>query len=233
MSNEEETKKAQTEQPKEEANLFKEEAENKEDMSASVPESSDEDEDSEEDAVISNKGFSKKEKSMFVREYEKIGIDEPWPEEGKILTIEKVEPQAVKKSDVSIKNDNGAYYKKKLLVCFVESRKVKVEDEELELKYREPVPSVFYGLYEGKVQEPRIPKACEKDDLTDNFTSSAAKMRYKFVEAFPETDPKQSDFDYVTELAGKKVLVKKEIGKWKDNGVQKKYAKLVIDKFEK
>jgi hypothetical protein len=235
MANEEQ-KTAPTEQPEKEQNLFKAAVENK-DMATKVPEAASQPaqpaSDDEDDEVISTKGFSKKEKSEFVREYEKIGMDEPWPDEGRILTIEMVYPQAVKKSDKPIENDNGAYYKKKLMVCFAESREVTIDGEKLNLKYREPIPSVFYGFVDGKVTEPRIPKACEKDDLTDNFTASTAKMRYKFFEAFPETNPKQSDFDYTETLKGKKVLVKKEVGKWKDGGQVKKYCKLVIENFVK
>lgn len=234
MANEEKTQEAPKVQtkPEQEENLFAKEAE---DMAVKLPESAEDVSESEEEddgnEVISTKGFSNKAKSEYVVEYEKIGMNEEWPEEGRVLTIEQVYPQSVKKSDKPIMNDNGGYFKKKLMVCFKESRMVTMEGKELDLKYREPVPSIFYGFDKGVVSEPRIPKACEKDDLDDNFTSMAAKMRYHFYDAYPETDKKQSDLDYTEILKDKKVLVIKKNDKWKDNGVVKKYCKLIIKNF--
>ena len=186
------------------------------------------DTETKENEIIETEGFSDKQKGL--KEYEKIQVDEVWPEEGKILTIEKVYSQPVRKNDkVQISRDGSSkFIKKKFIVCFEESRNIKIDGEIGDYKYNEPVPSVFYGVdKDGKIGYPTIQKACSVEKLKNGFTSLVKKMRCLFYQAYPNTDLKQSDLDYSVALIGTKVLVKKSMGEYDG----KQNAKLVIIKF--
>lgn len=186
---------------------------------AKESEITDESEEATSEEPIESTGFSSKPKGK--REYDKIQLDEEFPEDGMILTIETVEPQPVYKTDMPLTSKFGEYYKKKLIINF--------EDEFNDRKLRELIPSVFYRIENGK-STPNLPKACELDDMEDNFTSKLSKLRYLYNTTF-EAPEDLSDADFVAALVGKKVHAIKHIGKWKDNGQDKKYAELVIDKF--
>ncbi len=182
----------------------------------------------DENEIIETEGFSDKQKGL--KEHEKIQVDENWPDEGKVLTIEKVYSQPVRKNDkINTSRDGSSkYIKKKLIVCFEESRNIKIDGETGNYKYSEPIPSVFYGVdKDGKIGFPTISKACTVEKLKDSFTSLIKKMRCLFYQAYPDTDQKQSDLDYSKALIGKKVLVKKSMGEYDG----KENAKLVIKKF--
>ena len=235
MSNEENIENKKENKVEEEENLFDKAVSNDE-LKTTTPENVEDNvEDTEEtdgNKVIETKGFSEAEKGEYKKEYDKIGLNEEFPKEGRILTIEKAYPQEIRVKDIPSKSTHGLYYKKKFMVCFEESRTVTNEDGDDEVvKFREPVPSVFYGIKDGVIAAPRIPKACAKEDLDGKYTSVAEKMRYQYHLAFPDVDLKQSDAAYVKDLIGKKVLVKKIADKYKKEGAFVKFALLTIVKF--
>ena len=200
------------------------------DLSIKKPEVTDEE--PQKASVIETPGFSDEVKKDYAPEYAKITMKEDWPTEGRILTIEKAYPQQILTSDTKLKSTHGEYYKKKLIICFEESREVTVDEAPIDLKFRELMPSVFYGVKDGEIQAPRIPKACDEEDLEDNFTSQAAKFRYLYQQAHPEVDKAQSDLAFINGLVGLKVRAKKITGKWKDKGVEKRFCKLNLVAFE-
>lgn len=201
------------------------------DLSISKPEVT-ADEQQQKASVIETPGFSDEVKKDYVPEYAKITMKEDWPTEGRVLTIEKVYPQQIMTSDAKLKSTHGEYYKKKLIIGFAESRELTVDEDKIDLKFRELMPSVFYGVKDGEIQAPRIPKACDEEDLTDNFTSQVAKFRYMYLKAHPEIKADQSDLAFVNGLVGLKVRAKKITGKWKDGGVVKQYCKFDLVAFE-
>jgi len=204
-------------------NLFDEEVNNSNDSPVDETSNVEQPEDNQdvtiEDEPIQSAGFSSKPKGS--REYDKIQLEEAFPEEGMTLTIESVEAQQVYPKDETQTSQYGEYYKKKLILNFAE--------EFNDRKLREFLPSIFYRL-EGNEVVPNFPKACTKEELTDNFVSKLAKFRYLYQTTFNVPED-QSDADFAAGLVGKKVHVKKHIGQWKDGGVTKKFASLVIDKF--
>lgn len=215
----------------EQKNLFEEEITDEDDINDDeVSTNNDEDldtddedveneEDEQESKPLDSEDFSDKKRGR--KDYEKITVDEQFPENGMILTIEKVEKQQVFTSDTPLTSKFGKYYKKKLKLCFAE--------EFNERKLCEYVPSIFYRIEHGKAI-PTIPKACSEDDLNDPFVSRLSKLRYLYQKTF-NTDEDESDSNFVNGLLGKRVLVTKVIGKWRVEGQMKSYASLVIQKF--
>jgi hypothetical protein len=168
---------------------------------------------------IESEGFSNRPKGL--KEHDKIQIDEEFPEKGMILTIESVEAQPLRTTDKPEQSKFGPYYKKKLILNFAE--------EYNDRKLREFIPSVFYNMSSGKAR-PSLPRPCSEEDLSDPFTSKLAKVRCLYMKAFNVADD-ESDADFIQNLVGKRVLVEKSLGKWRDEGITKKYATLDIVKF--
>lgn len=232
--------------PEENENLFAQEAAKQEETSAEVPEKPEHpsvtkskeriaavekemEENGEKDSEfdrgeeVKTKGFSNKAKGQ--NEFEKIGVDEEFPEDGMWLDFENIYPGKVYKNDEPLTSQYGKYYERKLVIEFsnvLNDRKLK-----------ELMSKVTYGLVNGEIQEPRIKAACDEEDLDDQFTQDISKFRYLFLQAFPDTDEKQSDADFIEALLSSQCKWKKVVKKWKKPGQKDyiRYAKLVPMEF--
>lgn len=169
--------------------------------------------DSEE--ALETADFSSKPKGT--REFDKIQVEEDFPKEGMILTIESVEAQKLYPTDMPLMSKFGEYYKKKLILNFAEAFN--------ERKLRELIPSVVYKKKDG-IAIPSLPKACAENKLADDLTSKLSKLRRMYMSAF-DTVENLSDEEFLTGLVSKKVHVTKFTGSY--NGSD--YALLLIDRF--
>jgi hypothetical protein len=151
-----------------------------------------------------------------------ITIDDEIPE-GTVFTIKEVRLRPPHKDAKILESKNGLYIKEKL--------ELKFEEKLGEDKIRVGLPSIFYSVSEDKKINPipSIPKACEDEDLEDNFTPELSKLRNLYCK-FVDKDPRTvSNKEFVKGLIGKKVEVYKKTGKYDG----RKYAVLRIKRFVK
>ena len=154
--------------------------------------------------------------------YQVIDLDTEVPE-GTVFTIKEVRLRPPMQDAKILESKNGLYIKEKLELKFEE----KLGDKKIKVG----IPSIFYSVSEdNKINPiPSIPKACDDEDLEDNFTPELSKLRNLYCKFVGKDHKDVSNREFVKGLVGKKVEVYKKTGKYDG----RKYAVLRVTGFTK